>query len=93
MTFTGELEQTMARSFNLGSRLRRYAHANQFGAESDELKEAISSLMEQSESVIGSNIKGTLVSDVFHLLDNSHEDSDYLAGEDQVAESEGDPAS
>lgn len=67
----GELEQTMGKGFYLGSHLRRYARSHQFGAsDSSDLKEEILGLMNMVEEEIGSNIKGTLVSDVFQLVDS-----------------------
>jgi hypothetical protein len=72
----GQLEQTMGKSFYLGSRLRQYAYSNQFGAESEDLKSAIVELMQKSDSVIGSNIKGSMVSDVFRLLDITNQPDD-----------------
>lgn len=62
----------MAKGFYLGSRLRRYAHANQFGAENLDLKAEVKELIETAEEVIGSNIKGTLVSDVFHFVESDN---------------------
>jgi len=76
----------MAKSFYLGSRLRRYAYANQFGAESEHLKTAIVELMNVSDAVVGSNIKGTIVSDVYHFLENTEEND----GESADQEDEGD---
>jgi hypothetical protein len=77
---TGQLEQTMAKGFYLGSRLRRYAYTNQFGARTPELQNAVSDLITHSDAVVGSRIKGTLLSDVFHSmnLDENENDSESL---------------
>lgn len=66
----------MAKGFYLGSRLRRYARSNQFGAESADLKHEIMTLFDIVEDVIGYDIKGTLVSDVFHLVEAGGNNSD-----------------
>jgi hypothetical protein len=81
----GQLEQTMGKSFYLGSRLRQYAYSNQFGAESEGLKSAILELMLKSDSVIGSNMKGSMASDVFELLDSidQPDDNNNDEGKDQ----------
>lgn len=74
----------MAKGFYLGSRLRRYARANQFGVESPDLKAEILGLMDSVEGVIGSNIKGTLVTDVFQLVDS--EDREHIASDGALVE-------
>jgi hypothetical protein len=79
-TLVGELEQTMSKGFYLGSRLRRFAHSNQFGARSEELKEEVKELMEEVDHAIGSHIKGTLITDVFHTFEQGENNSD-LVGE------------
>jgi hypothetical protein len=69
----------MAKGFYLGSRLRRYAYCNQFGARSEEVQVAVTDLMEEVDRVIGSHIKGTLVSDVYHSHHPLEEPEDHSA--------------
>lgn len=80
----GDLEQTMASAFYLGARLRRYGYGNQFGASSEIMKDAIRDLLIRSDSIKGSNIKGTLSSDVFGIVEeaiNEDDEDDESEGE------------
>jgi hypothetical protein len=69
------MEQTMATSFYLASRLRKYAHMNQFGAKDPNMKDAINRLMDKADRVFGSKIKGTLASDVLGVMDHGEADN------------------
>lgn len=75
----------MAKSFYLASRLRRYGYGNQYGARNPELREAILDLIKDADALKGSNIKGTLSTDVFQLgvelVDENESIGEYRRGE------------
>jgi hypothetical protein len=62
----------MARAFYLAARLRKYAYTNQFGATGTKLQDAIVALILKADSVLGSRIKGSLISSMFLGLDRDH---------------------
>lgn len=77
---------TLAKSFYMGALLRRYAYGNQFGAKGAELQSTVRNLMVESDAVLGSNIKGSMATDVFQLLENMEPDEDQsFEGGEEVA--------
>lgn len=64
----------MANSVHSASRLKRYAYANQFGAKSAELQDAVLDIIKGTDSIATSQLKGTLISDVFQSLKTKNED-------------------
>lgn len=74
---SGEVEETMSRSFYLASRLRKFAYSNQFGVGDGFLKSKIIELLERCDKIVGSRIRGTLASDVYQMNDRSVEEEDF----------------
>jgi len=66
----------MAESFYLSSRLRRYGYANQFGASGEVMKGAVTDMIVGADAIFGSRIKGTLVSDVFQVMETLSRDTE-----------------
>lgn len=72
----------MARSFYLGSRLRRYMYGNQFGSETEEMSKAILNLVKHADSLSGSGGGGSLG----ELIDMAAAGDEDLGSDDDTPE-------